>query len=751
MILYPILSFLVLMLFGYSIVKLFFRRLDIYETIVASVAISLGLFTYLFFILNQFFGVKFDFTTTIIFTIILLILSVIMIIIDNVIFCSAKKDRSARKAALSIKYFAISFCSKLRYFFKNSFRKNTLIKIIICIMILLIIYKSMFFPIPGGDGIGFHIPMMQEIFESGTLPQDVGPNTIEFARAYPPALFILGAWTSILDQNFNEYFIKFLPVFFGLMSLFVVYLLAKNVVFKNELKALLACFLLLTFPMFVNQTVHLNNDTIFTFFAIVGIYFVMKYLQDRQSNHLILGFAALGFAINTKQLGIPFLISILIPLFFILFYKKIVLLFKRKITFKNFIQNKESKLFVMSVIVLIIVIAPYFIRNYIFFGDPVYPYLSNTGYFHGKNFVPFLYEPVADAYARTTLFYSPGYSLFGIVNFIRDKDYSMSLFFIVLIGLILINFKRLSKEQKYLLYFSIFFTIYYAYSFMLKYRYYMVITALLCVMVASKLDDILRFKITSKERKILWIFLAVFILSIIAYLLLVINSAYVIKILGSLAEHFISGLDVLILMHLIVIICALIVILVTTNKKIKYVLLILLLALPSLYSLIMINYSLTTDALGVIDTSKNFTLFFDKVLRPIPDKDVVLEMYYGDTYDVQVYMRDNLPRNTMVLSYDGNLYYSNLKYILIDSYRMAFTYKDYNATLADSLNILKYNNITYIHYKIPGWDEQVFDKGQLYDRSLITQNLNDTRIFEPVYRNKDYVIYRVLTYDISKG
>lgn len=737
MILLAIIGFLIPIFFGYAISRLFFRDLDFYERIISSVALGTGIFGLLFFLLNEFLSIKFSFVNAMIFMLFMFIVSII--ILSIMYFKSLHLD--GQKKNLSKRY---SRClNNIRDFLNNLFKTDALIKIFIIILLLLIFYKTLFFPIINGDGIGFHAPIIREIFQNGGMSHDVGPNTVEFTRAYPPLFFILGAWPSILNQGYEEFFIKLLPLFFGFLALVAVYALAKNIVFKDKRKALLACFMLMTFPMFVNYTVYLSNDTIFSFFAITAIYFTMKYLKEPKAIYLFLSFAIFGFSINVKQHGIPLFAGVFISLLLIIFYKDIIRSYsslKSKGSLYKFLRTRNVKVFFISIIILLLIVSPFFIRNYLFFGDPIYPFLSGSEYFHGKNYYQFLYAPLGEMYKLTTLFSSPQHTLYGVVNYIRDPGYSMSLFFILLLFLTLLGFRKLRKEQKYLLYFSIIFTIYYIYAFLAKYRYYMAITALLCVVVASKLDDFLRFRLTKKERFFVILFIVAMLILLLLYVLVVIYKTYFISLLGAMSAHFLNDASVIIFIHLLVTVFALSSYLIFKNRTLKISLLIFLICIPSLYGIATINYGLIGDVTGAINTSKNMTMFWNQEFKFFPDYDAVLKMNFGDDYDTQKYIRDNTANTSRILAYGGLVYYSNRDVILIDSYKFVGTY---NSTIQDSLKILKDQNMTYILYKKLGWDEYVYGIGVLYAQSAITQNINNSEFFEPVYQNSQFIVYKI--------
>ncbi|HYD03341.1 MAG TPA: phospholipid carrier-dependent glycosyltransferase [Alphaproteobacteria bacterium] len=772
MLILALFGLLAILIFGYAIVKSFFKnsqqdRISNKEYFVSSVAVGVGTFSLIFFIVDQFIfsaaGVGFNSTIAFAYSLLMFLIGIFVLHFDE----DFHHMRSF-KAFLSR-----NFSRKvLKEKFKDLISENRTIKILIALMFILIIYKSLFFPIINGDGIGYHAPIIRDLYNDGGLSHDVGSNTIEFTRAYPPTFFILGAWPSILDAEYSEVFIKLMPLLFGFLTLIVVYLLAKNIVFKDsplldgKRKALLATFLLMTFPMFANHNVYLNNDTIFTFFGILGIYFLMKYFKensevpDRKTNgrYMLLSFAILGFAVNAKHLGVILFASVFIPFVLILFKKELIGIFKDRFgnfgrDIKKIFTSKKFKLLLLSLVVLLIVIAPYFLRNYVYFNDPVYPYLSSTEIFAGKNFHPFLFEPLAEAHDRLNLFYSPAYTAFSITNYARDKDYSMSVLFAVLLLIAIINFRKMNEQQRYLLYFLGIYTIFFVYTILVKYRYFMIGAAILCVVVASKFDDFLKFRVSRLEKKILYWSLGLISLSLVGYLLMLYYSNFFIGLLGPLSARFISGIDIIIMISLLTAIVALLV-WVLVNKFVKLnsktarrawsAILLVILAIPSLWGLAVINYGLTDEATGQILYSKyldNKEIYDDNIFRFNPDDSSVLLMNFGKGYEAQLIIRDGTPADTVTLQYGGVSYYSERDYVLIDSSKLASTY---DSDLDYSMIVLENLGIEFILYKNPGWEENVFGRNDLYSESIITKNINNEEYFKKVWDNGDYSLYKVL-------
>ncbi|MFH0869437.1 MAG: phospholipid carrier-dependent glycosyltransferase [archaeon] len=744
MVAFTILGIMAVALFCFSLTMLLSRskKINLHDAFLMSITICIGSLGYIIFILNQFIGVRFDFWLSIKILIALIVLSALFVLI----FFIRRQASASSKLSLG------------KMTWHSLWKENRLLKITMVIIVLLMFYKALFFPIVNGDAIGFQANQIKEIYQANTLPTDVGPNTMEFTRAYPPLLPITGAWLVMLGDGFNDVPLRLLPPLFGLLMLIATYALGLEVL-NDKRKALLASFLMLILPMFVNSSVYFSRDTMFSFFALCGAYFVIRYLRTKDMWLLAVGFINLGFASNVQYLGNPFFISIAVPLLFMLFWKKIssIIFGKKgvsesweriKKTAVDIIKSKELKAFLVGLLLFIIVVSPFLVRNMLQFNDPLYPYLSASSLqLKGKNFVPFLYQPLAEANKRLSLFYAPEYTAFFMFNFIRDKGYSMSLFLLMVLLFALVDFKHLRKEQKYLLYFSIIFTIYYALSFLAKYRYLMPVVALLCVVAADHFGQIIDRK-PDKSTKRAFIVIAVLLLfALVSYLLMLAKKDFVVGLLGFRAEHFISSPDLMVMMHLIVPLAALVLLLMVKNRKMAAGCVIVVLLVPTIYSLAVINYGVTGDmfkeGFGFIDNTKDMQLFRSEALRLIPSQEAILKLNMGDYYDLVQFVSKNTPSDAVMLTVEaGSSYYLERELISADSYRMADSYSA-DATMDSALKLLKEQGINYILYRIPGWDAAVFGKGALLNQSAVIRNLGNSSFFEEVYRNNDFVVYRV--------
>ncbi|MBN2459181.1 glycosyltransferase family 39 protein [Candidatus Woesearchaeota archaeon] len=724
MMMLAILGLIVPALLGYGISLFFFKRkeLGFLAKVVVSSSLGFGLLGYIMFVINQFLGIKLSFLACLIILLAFFLLAIIFIAINF-------SNQKVKLPAVLNEYKNNLKPSNLSH--------NLLLKSLIVIVMIVVFYKALFFPIVDGDALGMHGPMIEHIYKTGYLSNDVGPSTIEFTRAFPAFFKITGAWLVVLNQEFDDMFIRLLPALFSLLLAITTYALGMRIL-KDKRRSLLAVLLLLSFPAFAMQAVFVNEDMMFSFFAVAAVYLLIAYLQEKKPAFLVFGMINLAFTTQVKHLGMPFCVSVFIPLLFLLHNEK-----------KDWL--KVIKSLIVPILLVLLIVSPYFIRNIIEYKDPVYPYMSFAPpYIQSKNFVPFLFEPIKLHIESAKLPYAlkqPGYFLFGIANYVLSKSYSMSVFFIFLFILTLRNFKKLRKEQKYLIYFILFFTAYYAWSFLLKYRYYLAAIPLLCIVVADEFHSLLFSRISRKQRRFIIASILVLLAATLAYLGMVAGHEMVAGVLGDQASHFLRQVDATVMLNLIAPLLALAFIFSLKNQKARVAIILIISLLPSVFGLVFIRTGLLTNSLGetfgFIDPGANTSLFIKEVLKPIPSREAVLQLYFVNYYPVIQFINNNLSSGDKLMTFgEGSIYYVNKEMIPFDSYRMKNTF---DTSFTQALGALKGQGITHVLYKNPSWEESVFGKDSLAKKSAIIQNLGNRDVFKEAYNHhNEFIIYQIM-------
>lgn len=143
---------------------------------------------------------------------------------------------------------------------------------------------------------------------------------------------------------------KLVNVVFSTLTIIPLFHLTKKI-FKMEI-AYISCLIVVLFYPFIWNQVHLQTETVYTFFLISALYFLTK----KDDRYLLISGIFAGFSYLTRGPGILTIISILT---FIVFFKK-----------RSFIQ--KIKLSFYPVITFVLVSLPWWVRNYLVMGNPLY-------------------------------------------------------------------------------------------------------------------------------------------------------------------------------------------------------------------------------------------------------------------------------------------------------------------------------------------------------------------------------------------
>ncbi len=168
----------------------------------------------------------------------------------------------------------------------------------------------------------------------------------------PPLFHILASSLFLLFGNFGfaEFGMKMLSPLFGSLTLIIVYLISKKLF--NEKITFYSMIFTAFIPMFMDYGTISYIDSTLTFFVVLSIYFALsdKYIKSS----IVAGLAAI-----TKYDGV-FILPLLIY-----------------ITYNN---TKDKKLLIkklfLIVVIPILIVTPWLLRNYAEFGNPFWPFVN---------------------------------------------------------------------------------------------------------------------------------------------------------------------------------------------------------------------------------------------------------------------------------------------------------------------------------------------------------------------------------------
>ena len=247
----------------------------------------------------------------------------------------------------------------------NNLDKYTKLAIIIIVIGILIRFSLVSIYAVSGDAC-WQLSNSRFIAENNKLP------LFEFFGRdepfWPPPLFhIVTALVYKVFINFNEgaadFATKMVSPILGSLTLIFSFLIAKMLF--NKKKAFYSLIFLTFIPLSIDYSVFSYIDGMVTFLAVLSVYLALK-------NKTMLSSITAGLAILTKYNGI-----FILP----------VLLFIIYMNYKGNVRTLMKNAAIVSIIPIAIG-SIWFIRNWIYLGNPVWPFMNSI--FHGievKTFV----------------------------------------------------------------------------------------------------------------------------------------------------------------------------------------------------------------------------------------------------------------------------------------------------------------------------------------------------------------------------
>ncbi|MBQ7257329.1 MAG: hypothetical protein IJS60_06505 [Abditibacteriota bacterium] len=166
---------------------------------------------------------------------------------------------------------------------------------------------------------------------------------------------------------------------------------------KDRYSTIFGAYLVFSMPIVLWLMTTAYIDITFAFYGLLALYFALLYNENKHSLSLIFCGIACGFGASCKMLGLQY---ILIFALWIFLYN---LFFKAK--FKDIF--KPLCIFIG---VSVIVCACWYIRSFIWTGNPVYPFFYSI--FHGKDWS----VELADFYASNQAKFGVGHSLKSFIT-----------------------------------------------------------------------------------------------------------------------------------------------------------------------------------------------------------------------------------------------------------------------------------------------------------------------------------------------
>jgi len=404
-ILYAVLIFYVISIFGIKIFRLFKLKLEFYEEIIFSIALGLGVFGNIILILGL---LKLLYKELFLFIIISL----------GIIFIPELKKL-------------------LKNFQKPKLKFNWIVALII--LFLLFNFIGALAPPTGWDTQKYHLSCQESYLENHKI------TYIPILHCDLPSLANMFILLGMILQN--DILAKLIFYLVFLVLVFSIYIFSKK--YFGEKVAELSTLIFVSLPNIIYYASTVHTDMFLSLFTVLSIFSFYYWIKEEDIKWAILSAILMGFVFATKITGI-----IMITSFIILFLIKFLSSVNKK---KIFLHGLIFFLVISSIVGI------WFFKAFLFTGNPVYP----VGYsvFGGIQNLSYTTEYVnlqlnSGTYSKSIIDYllSPFMITFNGYQFF--SSFSLSPLFLLFIPILF--FIKKNNLLKYLILFSfIYYTIWF--------------------------------------------------------------------------------------------------------------------------------------------------------------------------------------------------------------------------------------------------------------------------------------------------
>jgi len=287
---------------------------------------------------------------------------------------------------------------------------------------------------------------------------------VDFFEHHMPFLWFSISGFMLLPAIISIFASRILIFLFSLGIVFLVYKISSK--YYSKTAALFACFLLLSFRQFFISSFLVRPDTISAFFLLLSLFFILK--TDVKSKKVEFNYFLIGLFMCTSVLFQIKAVFLILPLL-------LVLLFKKKLTLKNF------GLFVIGGIIPLILLCA--ALGFSIAKLKVFCFLTTYFNLHISGGNPILYN---------------------LLTYIEVNS-----FFIIALLFAIFDFKYLKKNKTFafLVIFSLLFLVFFAKTGLIGPQYFLYVLPFFVIFSAPKLTSLFFNQKTRKLFMILFVVL----------------------------------------------------------------------------------------------------------------------------------------------------------------------------------------------------------------------------------------------------
>ena len=570
--------------------------------------------------------------------------------------------------------------------------------LLLVVFLGLALFKAGSLPVMNTDGVAYHAVIPRQAFQSGSLPDDVGPSWTEWARAFPGFFETQQLWLYLLDGSANDLWARLLvPVSFGLLALLAGQQARRHG--GSRLAAMVAPMLLLSLPELPIWSTQFFVEVPVALATLSGAALLLSGLEEDNRRLLALAGLALGAAGLVKYNGV--IIGAVLVLC------GAVLLRSR--------PSRVPFLVIPWAVPLVLFLG----RNWLFFGNPIYPFFAEV--FEGKNLGLLSLFPVypQTEFSRARVFetvelLSALPLVVGLAAIVGRRFRSAPLAWKLLLGssllymLVYLFFQFRGSHIRYI--FPVLPMLAVTGGWLVAdaaggdRRAALSVAGALAIVAGALAPIFLAVPGISPDRHALWVaesFIAV--AAGLAACLLILHCSSVRSRSGRIPRWGGAG------------------------PKALGVAIAVMLFLPSLPTMLVVGYP--GEERADSDPAKGLS---------VPDFETVMTRRFGDDYQMWKWVNANLPRNATIVSFDPRIYYIEREVLPASSYKLAGTY---NVPLEKAVEAARRQGAT--HILDSPWPRGIEVIRPFYERSALFQDLGNATFFSLLHAQGEVRLYEL--------
>jgi len=234
-------------------------------------------------------------------------------------------------------------------------------KVLLFIIIGVVLSCHLLLPMKNWDAFVYHLPFAEHIAETGNLPSDASPSYNRMTSAYPPMMFIYYALVWNTSDNFNLFIPRLICLMFALSLFMLQGIFGKEYLGWSFSRIFFIFIIELSCYSVWNSIIDENTDIPYTFFCFAGLYFSMAFLVRKDLKLLFVSSCFSSLACWTRYHGFVW-----------------IAVLTSSLIIYSIVTDRARYLSILKYMALCLVVptiitAPFLIRNYLLYNNPVYP------------------------------------------------------------------------------------------------------------------------------------------------------------------------------------------------------------------------------------------------------------------------------------------------------------------------------------------------------------------------------------------